>query len=228
MSSGKLTLKEYFRSSALGEGSFGSVVTVYDDEGDELALKIFANDEDDETLDSSTLREISILRVLRESNGHPGIIPMIDVQARGAASAVDDCVAMAMPRYKLGDLQHLLDGGAFPKGPKGRKARLKISFEVMSAIAYLNDNSIMHRDIKSDNIMITNELNAVLIDFSLAKIINGPMAMLPPGSTHTGEIGTATYAAPEVVNSEPYVKLFLLYYCFFIQQSLYLLDLYQY
>ena len=82
-------------------------------------------------------------------------------------------------------------------------------YKILEALDYAHSHGIMHRDIKSDNIMITNELNAVLIDFSLAKIINGPMAMLPPGSTHTGEIGTATYAAPEVVNSEPYVKLFL-------------------
>jgi serine/threonine protein kinase len=44
----------------------------------------------------------------------------------------------------------------------------------------------------------------VLIDFSLAKFINGSNAVLPPGATHTGEIGTPTYTAPEVVAREEY------------------------
>jgi len=210
--SGTLALKEYFRSSALGEGSFGSVVTVYDDEGTELALKMFENDEDNDTLDSGTLRELSILRLLREGNGHPGLIPMIDIQERNVGSA-GDCLSMAMPRYKVGDLQHLLDGGAFPKGKKGRKARIKIAYELLSAVAYLNDNNIMHRDIKADNVMLTDDYRAVLIDFSLAKIIDGPMALLPPALTytggdgsliHTGEVGTPTYCAPEVVALQPY------------------------
>ena len=43
---------------------------MYDDEGTELALKVFENDEDNDTLDSGTLRELSILRLLRGSNGH--------------------------------------------------------------------------------------------------------------------------------------------------------------
>ena len=38
----------------------------------------------------------------------------------------------------------------------------------------------------------------------LAKIIDGPLAVLPPGGTHTGEVGTATYSAPEVVARQPY------------------------
>ena len=201
--SGKIQLKEYFRAAALGEGSFGSVVTVYDDEGKECALKMFENDEENDTLDSGTLRELSILRLLREANGHPGLIPMIDIQERYCGGA-GDMLSMAMPRYKVGDLQHLLDGGAFPKGPAGRKARIQIAHELLSGLAYLNDNAIMHRDVKADNVMLTNDLHAVLIDFSLAKIIDGPLAILPPGLTHTGEVGTATYSAPEVVAGEAY------------------------
>ena len=38
----------------------------------------------------------------------------------------------------------------------------------------------------------------------MAKIIDGPLAILPPGLTHTGEVGTATYSAPEVVAGEAY------------------------
>jgi hypothetical protein len=76
--SGVIPLSEYHRAQKLGDGAFGSVFTVYDDEGVVRALKVFDDDEDDGTMDSGTMREISILRLLREGNGHPGILRMYD------------------------------------------------------------------------------------------------------------------------------------------------------
>lgn len=97
--------KEYFRASKLGEGSFGSVITVYDEDGGEFAAKVFdqnedENDEDEDEeweegsgssgMDVGALREMSILRLL--NGAHPNIMRMIDVshiedQARGSGSA---------------------------------------------------------------------------------------------------------------------------------------------
>ena len=50
-------------------------------------------------------------------------------------------------------------------------------------------------------------LNPVLIDFSLAKVIEGTMynskhLTLEETTTHTGGVGTVTYTAPEVVESQ--------------------------
>ena len=97
--------KEYFRASKLGEGSFGSVITVYDEDGGEFACKVFDQcedegdeDEDEEWeegggtsgLDVGVLRELSILRLL--NGAHPNIMRMVDVsniedQARTSGSA---------------------------------------------------------------------------------------------------------------------------------------------
>ena len=41
MSSGTLPLSTYHRAAALGEGTYGSVVVVYNDDGEEFALKLF-------------------------------------------------------------------------------------------------------------------------------------------------------------------------------------------
>ena len=98
--------KEYFRASKLGSGSFGSVITVYDEDGGEFAAKVFdqaeeeENDENDEDedwednggssgMDVGALREMSILRLL--NGAHPNIMWMVDVshiedQARAAAA----------------------------------------------------------------------------------------------------------------------------------------------
>jgi len=55
---------------------------VYNDAGDEMALKVFEADEDHDTMELGTLREVSILRILRGENAHPNIVQLIDIQGR--------------------------------------------------------------------------------------------------------------------------------------------------
>jgi serine/threonine protein kinase len=184
---------------------------VYNDSGDALALKSFEADEDHDIMELGTLRELSILRILRHDNSHPNIVQMIDIQEAGEEG---DCgngnICMAMPLYKMGDLRGAINRGIILPGLEGRRQRVEIAHGLLSAVAFLHDNHIIHRDIKSDNVMITmsdeegESIVPVLIDFSLAKFIDGKNAVLPPGATHTGNVGTPTYTAPEVVAKEKY------------------------
>eukprot|EP00536_Pseudo-nitzschia_multiseries_P000367 jgi/Psemu1/178669/e_gw1.5.249.1 len=217
MSSGELPLEIYHRANAVGSGSYGSVVVVYDDDGEEYAMKLFDDEEDDgESEDSSdygislgALREISILRLLREANSHPNVIAMHDVQTSFGEEDDEEVgtYAMAMPLYPDGSLTD-----SFPK-ITSKKQKVEIAHGILQAVAYLHENSIIHRDIKSDNILLrfnSSVINAehdsfepILIDFSLAKFINvNESSEFEP--THTSPTGTPTYRAPEVVDEEPY------------------------
>mmetsp|Transcript_22020 Transcript_22020/g.34578 ORF Transcript_22020/g.34578 Transcript_22020/m.34578 type:complete len:438 (-) Transcript_22020:331-1644(-) len=213
MSSGTLPFSTYHRAQALGEGTYGSVVCVYNDAGEELALKMFECDENNETLELGTLRELSILRLLRGSNSHPNIVEMVDIMEPGEEG---DCtngnLCMAMPLFRM-DMRRAVKTGVVSPGAAGRKQRVHIAHGLLSAVAFLHDNHIIHRDIKSDNVMIAladeesvndDTIKPILIDFSLAKFVDGPNAVLPPGSTHTGAVGTPTYCAPEVVKKQSY------------------------
>lgn len=158
MSSGTLPLATYHRAQALGSGTYGSVVAVYNDEGEEFALKLFLEDDDDEEeeeeggINLGALREISILRLLRHDNGHENIVPLVDV--KGPASDGDEdygagtsgCHAMAMPLYKTGTLADAINKGVLRSCPKS--ARAIVAHGLLSAVAYLHDNGIMHRDLK--------------------------------------------------------------------------------
>jgi len=161
-------------------------ISHHPDIGDELALKVFEAEED-ETLELGTMREISILRILRGSNTHPNIVELLDIQDAGEeGDCGDGNICMAMPLYKLGDLKNAVKKGVVHLGSAGRKQRVDIAHGLLSAVAFLHDNHIIHRDIKSDNVMITvseedgDRLQPVLIDFSLAKFIDGAHAVLPP------------------------------------------------
>jgi serine/threonine protein kinase len=220
MASGELPLEAYHRAQAIGSGSFGAIITVYNDEGEEFAMKLFVDDDQDDDDDSygmslGALREVSILRILRGQNAHPNIIDIHDIQpAYGEDEESAGILAMAMPLFREGSL-----GDCFSK-ITSKKQKVVIAHGILSAVAFLHENAIIHRDIKSDNILLKlsedddNLYCPVLIDFSLAKathpevIISGRgithSSVLESEPTHTPSMGTPTYRAPEVVAEEPY------------------------
>jgi len=217
MSSGSLPFKTYHRASSLGAGTYGSVITVYDSDGKEFALKLFLDDDDeDEEVDEyenentddddddddvsdreeesqiqlGTLRELSILRILRYENQHKNIIEMFDVKGKDDMGDDEDdnegCLStygylgMTMPLFPLGDLSQAINSKSLQNR---RQVVRQISLGILSGVEYLHKNSIIHRDIKADNVMLkvvdnddgVDIIMPVLIDFSLAKVIGGAM-----------------------------------------------------
>jgi len=226
MSSGSIPVETYHRAQSVGAGTYGAVMAVYNDQGQEFALKLFLEDEDvSPGIDVGAMREISILRLFRHENGHPNIVQIQDLKEvdpceEGGAGIPGDCMGMVMPLFRHGTLGDAIDKQILAS----KRDKVAIAHGMLSAIAHLHENGIMHRDVKGDNVMLkySDEIQGdrvscwepVLIDFSLAKIINGRMYNTNDkiasvidnieGTTHTGTIGTATYIAPEVVASQPY------------------------
>ena len=206
VSSGTLPLSTYHRAQSLGAGSYGSVITVYDDDGNEFALKLFEEDEEDEDdadadadadvgMSLGALREISVLRFFRLGNAHPNIIEIHDVQTadfdedegEAGGAGTDGYLAMAMPLFPAGSLTD-----SFSKITT-KQQKVAIAHGILSAVAHLHENSIIHRDIKSDNIVLESQsaendnhhslFRPVLIDFSLAKLMD-PRVVIPGGGTN--------------------------------------------
>jgi serine/threonine protein kinase len=223
MTSGSLPFANYHRASHLGDGTFGSVVTVYNDDGEEFALKLFLTEEEDspQPINLGVLREISCLRLLRGENKHENIVEMKDVQAdwsdedeNGGGAGTSGCLGMALPLGKWGSLADAVQKSTFLAYPKAVKVQL--AHGLLSAIAFLHDNGIVHRDIKCDNILLehdnSNDWKPILIDFSLAKPVDGTIWGDASRDAeleflqHTGEVGTLVYTAPEIVSQEGYGK----------------------
>lgn len=91
---------------------------------------------------------------------------------------------------------------AIYKAFKERDGRLsekplgKIAGSVLKGLAYLNENKVMHRDIKPQNILLDTKGNVKLCDFGVSGDVVNSLA-----TTFTG---TSFYMAPERIKNEPY------------------------
>jgi len=77
------------------------------------------------------------------------------------------------------------------------KRILDITIQVCEGLTAAHKKEIVHRDIKSDNIMVTKEGQVKIMDFGLAKL-KGATKLTSTGST----LGTAAYMSPEQAQGE--------------------------
>ncbi|XP_054827816.1 TGF-beta receptor type-2-like [Eublepharis macularius] len=84
----------------------------------------------------------------------------------------------------------------------------KMAGSLVSGVAHLHSDytpcgrpkiPIAHRDIKSTNILITNEQQCVLCDFGIALRLDPALSV--EDFANSGQVGTARYMAPEVLDS---------------------------
>ncbi len=92
--------------------------------------------------------------------------------------------------------------------PLELKSALSICIQVTDALAYAHSKSIIHRDIKAGNIMVTPTGQVKILDFGLAKLLEDDLLDDSAGVDRTQitelgiPYGTATYAAPEQAKGE--------------------------
>lgn len=72
-----------------------------------------------------------------------------------------------------------------------KKTACKYVIQLCDALTFLHKNGIIHRDIKPENIIINKDNNAILIDYSISRMISNT------NESDTDILGTIGYAAPE-------------------------------
>lgn len=178
----------------LGKGAFGTVVRAVDNRGISFALKsILCKDND--SIDTIAC-ELDILFRLK----HVNIVKLyaIDFQNSQAILVMEYC--------SLGTLNKRL------ANPVDIKLKLKWMEQLTTALTYLHSNNIVHRDLKTDNILLSDNDCVKLADFGVARHFvcckYGRVEVNPNNylseylDTFMGSFaGTPFWVAPEVFDS---------------------------
>lgn len=71
--------------------------------------------------------------------------------------------------------------------------------QLLSAVGVAHDYQVVHRDLKPDNILISNRGKTKILDFGISKLVDDKHRLTATGSM----VGTPAYMAPEQVKGEP-------------------------
>jgi serine/threonine-protein kinase len=182
-------LHNYRIVEKLGVGGQGEVYKAVDTKlGRTVVIKVLPPE--------LTVKEANLKRFEREARlasslDHPNICTIFDMDEENGVHYI------AMQYVEGRTVRQLVNGR-----PLELRSALLIAIQVTDALAAAHSKGVMHRDIKSGNVMVTDTGQAKVLDFGLAKLLDEDVS-------HTGSIdrtqltevgvpyGTPTHAAPE-------------------------------
>ena len=188
---GAYCLAEWTLCSILGEGSFSIVLKARSlDHTSHCAVKVT----DMQSFSVRAAARSTMLRPELESSlliemCHENILKVYGVYrtTRG--------VILMLEHFELGDvLTNLNQTGGY-----GTDRTVDFGFQIGSALCFLHSKSIIHRDVKPDNVLlrltVTSQAKYVLADFGLARTCNF-------GDACYTFVGTHAYMAPEIFRTQ--------------------------
>ncbi len=189
------TLGHYRILEKIGAGGMGEVYRAHDEQLDrDVALKILPP--------SSFSDPGARARLLREARAaaglnHPHICTIHEV------GEADGQAYIAMELVEGQPLSARLAGGALP-----REHVLRYGLQLAEALGHAHERGIVHRDLKSANVVITTEGRAKVLDFGLAKRLSegelDDVTRSQASLTAAGAlVGTLAYMAPEQLRGQP-------------------------
>lgn len=183
------TLPHYRIISSLGQGGMGRVYLAEDTRlRRKVALKLL----DVALVASPQLRARFVREAqLASSLDHPNVCTVHEIGDAGGQPFI------AMQFVEGKPLKQVIDGR-----PLALDSLLSLALQVADALAAAHEHGIVHRDVKSSNIIVTPRGRAKVLDFGLAKLVEeaGEMA---GDLTQTGAVmGTPAYMSPEQARGE--------------------------
>lgn len=195
-------------SRLIGRGSFGEVYEIERDlfgKKEKAALKyisipqsdgdieeLYSNGYDDASITAhfkgylaDIVREYSLMADLK---GHPNVVYCDDIRyiQHDDGFGWDVFIKMELLRPLLKTLDKTTS----------EEQVVKLGKDICNALVLCKDKGIVHRDIKPQNIFVSETGDYKLGDFGIAKMVER--------TTGGTKIGTYSYMAPEVYNNQPY------------------------
>ncbi|MEO6065254.1 MAG: serine/threonine-protein kinase [Lysobacterales bacterium] len=180
----------YRIEAEIGSGGMGRVYRAARNDGSferEVAIKLIRRD----LVSALSMQRFAAERRILATLDHPGIVRLLDagVLADGAPFVIMELVR-----------GESITGYCDVRGA-GLEARVRLFRQVLDALAHAHRRLIVHRDLKPDNILVDESGQVRLLDFGIAKALDGDISNI---ATATGDRHfTPAYASPEQLRGEP-------------------------
>lgn len=182
------SVDNYDKLNDIEEGAYGWVARAKEIRtGKVVALKRLKLDTSESKktgLPETGLREIQILK----DCSHKNIVKLQEVVVGGNTSRIESIFLVL--EFVEHDLKSILEDMPEPFLASEVKTLL---LQLASGVAYLHDNWILHRDLKTSNLLLNNRGQLKIADFGMARYVGDP----PPKLTQL--VVTLWYRAPELL-----------------------------
>lgn len=182
--------EQYENIIQVGEGTYGKVYKARDKSNERryVALKCIIMDKEKEGFPLTALREIMILKNLK----HPNLINLIEIVSTKQSKDKISNVYLVF-EYMEHDMAGLLKNKISFK----EMTIKSIFYQILMGVNHLHKNNIIHRDIKSANILINKNGEIKVGDFGLARRVNPDIPL--EKNKFTNKVVTLWYRAPEIL-----------------------------
>ncbi|VFQ69912.1 unnamed protein product [Cuscuta campestris] len=182
MLQGCRSVDEFERLNKIDEGTYGVVYRARDKKSGEIvALKKVKMEKEREGFPLTSLREINILLSFHHAS-------IVDVKEVVVGDKIDN-IYMVM-EYMEHDLKALMET---MKQPFSQSEVKCLMIQLLEGIKYLHDNWVLHRDLKTSNLLLNNRGELKICDFGLARQYGSPL------KPYTQLVVTLWYRAPELL-----------------------------
>jgi cyclin-dependent kinase-like len=174
-------MNKYEVLGVIGEGTYGVVLRCrLKETGALVAIKKFKeNESKDEALRKTTLREVKMLRMLKQEN----IVTLIEAFRR------NNKLHLVFEYCEKNMLQVLEQR---PNGLPPEMVRVYM-YQLAKAIGFCHLNNVIHRDIKPENLLINSDHRLKLCDFGFARPLS------ENDSPYTDYVATRWYRSPQLL-----------------------------
>nr|WNT93106.1 CDKG2-2 protein [Phyllostachys edulis] len=182
MLQGCRSVDEFERLNKINEGTYGVVYRARDKKtGEIVALKKVKMEKEREGFPLTSLREINILLSFHDPS-------IVDVKEVVVGSSLDS-IFMVM-EYMEHDLKGVMETMKQPYNQSEVKCLL---LQLLEGVKYLHDNWVLHRDLKTSNLLLNNRGELKICDFGLSRQYGSPL------KPYTQLVVTLWYRSPELL-----------------------------
>eukprot|EP00189_Rhodosorus_marinus_P004307 CAMPEP_0113965738 /NCGR_PEP_ID=MMETSP0011_2-20120614/7922_1 /TAXON_ID=101924 /ORGANISM="Rhodosorus marinus" /LENGTH=310 /DNA_ID=CAMNT_0000978305 /DNA_START=180 /DNA_END=1109 /DNA_ORIENTATION=+ /assembly_acc=CAM_ASM_000156 len=181
-------MRTYVLTEKLGEGVHGHVYKARDTvTGEWVALKKTWVRSDD-GIPSTALREVSILRTL----DNPHVVKLKDIIHKEKVVGGSRTQELTLVfEYIEHDLKKFMDQKT--RGRLDMATVQSFCYQILHGLEHCHSNSIMHRDLKPQNILVSEDCRIKIADFGLGRVFSAQEGH------YTEQIVTLRYRSPEVL-----------------------------